>query len=329
MSCLTGLQFHGWYSWSTPIIAFVLIPLIELLLPARATKRQNKKSDSIIDKIYFDLILFLNIPLLYYALYLYFTQVGQGHLISWDLAGNSFAVGILLGGFGINIGHELGHRKEWFYQLGAALFLIPNLYLHFNIVHNLWHHKWVATPKDAASATKGMNIFHFWYKSVFANYRQAWLLANQIARRHTVPLLNNRMIFGSILCLCYLIGVGGIFGWQVIPYAIIVAIIGVLLLESVNYIEHYGLSRKMLENGRYEAVNHRHSWNSNHELGRIFLFELVLHTDHHMHAYKEYQTLEHVDGSPQLAYGYPASILLAMIPPLWFMVMDKKISQMS
>jgi alkane 1-monooxygenase len=98
-----------------------------------------------------------------------------------------------------------------------------------------------------------------------------------------------------------------------------------LQLETVNYIEHYGLRRKRLANGFYEITGPQHSWNSDHELGRILLYELTRHSDHHYKASRKYQVLRHFDESPQLPHGYPASMLMAMFPPLWFSMMDKRI----
>ena len=105
-----------------------------------------------------------------------------------------------------------------------------------------------------------------------------------------------------------------IFGMSALIVAIVAASIGFLLLESVNYIEHYGLRRRRLADGRFEAQGPQHSWNSNHDIGRIVLFELTRHSDHHMHALKKYQTLESLEDSPQLPYGYPASIFMAFFP---------------
>jgi alkane 1-monooxygenase len=102
-------------------------------------------------------------------------------------------------------------------------------------------------------------------------------------------------------------------------------LIGILVLESVNYIEHYGLLRSKLPSGRYEPMTAEHSWNSNHELGRIVLFELVRHADHHYQTTRKYQTLRHLDQSPQLPFGYPLSIMIALLPPLWFRIMNKRI----
>ncbi|MDX1666459.1 MAG: fatty acid desaturase, partial [Saprospiraceae bacterium] len=111
-------------------------------------------------------------------------------------------------------------------------------------------------------------------------------------------------------------------------FALAIACFGFLLLESVNYIEHYGLRRKKIGEGRYEKVRPAHSWNSNHELGRIFLYELTRHSDHHYKASRKYQILRHFDRSPQLPFGYPTSIIIALVPPLWFTLMDPRVPEL-
>ena len=119
--------------------------------------------------------------------------------------------------------------------------------------------------------------------------------------------------------------VGLIFGWAMVGFAVAIAVNGFLLLETVNYIEHYGLLRRKNKQGRYEPVLPIHSWNSNHELGRIFLYELTRHSDHHFRATRKYQILRAFRESPQLPAGYPACMLLALVPPLWFAVMNSRV----
>ena len=118
-----------------------------------------------------------------------------------------------------------------------------------------------------------------------------------------------------------------IFGWTVTLFFIASAFIGILLLETVNYIENYGLKRKSLDEHRYERVMPQHSWNSDHILGRLTLFELSRHSDHHYLASKKYQVLDHHDDSPQLPTGYPGSMLLSLLPPAWFLVMNPRVKK--
>ena len=116
-----------------------------------------------------------------------------------------------------------------------------------------------------------------------------------------------------------------IFSWKVLLAFVLAAIIGILLLETVNYIEHYGLLRQRTASGRYERVRHVHSWNSDHQIGRLMLFNLSRHSDHHYKASKKYQVLDSLPDSPQMPTGYPGMMVLALVQPLWFRVMDRKL----
>lgn len=106
---------------------------------------------------------------------------------------------------------------------------------------------------------------------------------------------------------------------------VLAAFMGGLLLETVNYIEHYGLSRNPTTEEQYERVQPHHSWNSNHIIGRLMLFELSRHSDHHYLASRKYQILRSFDNAPQMPTGYPGMILLSLFPPLWFKIMHQQI----
>ncbi len=108
-------------------------------------------------------------------------------------------------------------------------------------------------------------------------------------------------------------------------FRVLAAIVGFTLLETVNYIEHYGLLRLKTESGRYERVKEIHSWNSNHVIGRIVLYELTRHSDHHYKSSKKYQILDCHEESPQMPFGYPTSMVMSLFPPLWFKMMNKRV----
>jgi len=137
----------------------------------------------------------------------------------------------------------------------------------------------------------------------------------------------NDMLWYIIFQLLYLASVYLFFGIQGLIFALLCAVVGFLLLETVNYIEHYGLLRKKTDSGRYERVKEIHSWNSNHVVGRIVLYELTRHSDHHYKSSKKYQILDCHEDSPQMPFGYPTSMVLSLIPPLWFKIMNKRIPQ--
>ena len=129
-----------------------------------------------------------------------------------------------------------------------------------------------------------------------------------------------QVIQASLVALVFLA-----FGWKAMLLFLLAATIGFLLLETVNYIEHYGLRRDKVSEHRYENVQPHHSWNSNHPIGRVLLFELSRHSDHHFEPHRKYQVLKHHEASPQMPTGYPGMMVLSTIPPLWFLVMNKRI----
>jgi alkane 1-monooxygenase len=238
-------------------------------------------------------------------------------------------MGLLCGVFGINVGHELGHRVNVFEQTLAKMLLLTSLYMHFYIEHNKGHHKRVATPEDPSSARYGEWVYSFYFRSIILSYLSAWHIANEDLRKNgkaTFSLLNEMLLF-QLIQIAFLAFLFFIFGWQATIYFVVAAIIGFLLLETVNYIEHYGLQRKSTGEGKYERAMPAHSWNSDHVIGRLFLFELSRHSDHHYLASRKYQLLRHHDDAPQMPTGYPGMLLLALIPPIWFWVMNKRIKK--
>jgi alkane 1-monooxygenase len=240
-------------------------------------------------------------------------------------------MGLLCGVFGINVGHELGHRVNVFEQTLAKALLLTSLYMHFFTEHNKGHHKRVATPEDPSSARYGEMIYLFYFRTIIFSYLSAWHIANEELRKkgkHAFSIYNEMIQFHLIQAL--LLGlIYWNFGGLITLYFLAAAVIGILLLETVNYIEHYGLQRKATGEGKYERAMPEHSWNSDHVIGRLMLFELSRHSDHHYMASRKYQVLRHHDHSPQMPTGYPGMMLLSLVPPLWFSVMNQKIKQMN
>lgn len=325
LSAIFSIYAQGFGVFTAPVVAFFLLPLIEIFLPQSTFNFSTKEEKSRLKDTFFDLMLYLNLPLLYGMVAYYFYTIGTQDLATYELVGMTLSVGIVIGGTGINVAHELGHRSNRLEQWMSKALLLPNLYMHFSIEHNRGHHKNVSTDLDSSSARLGENLYSFWIRSVTGVYVGAWRLENERLRRagKSIFSIENEMIWFQVIQAFYLLGIGYVLGWTMIPFAIAIAIGGFLMLETVNYIEHYGLRRKKLPSGRYENVSPLHSWNSNHALGRIFLYELTRHSDHHYKATRKYQVLRHFDESPQLPYGYPGSMLLATVPPLWFKRMDK------
>ncbi|HYF32870.1 MAG TPA: alkane 1-monooxygenase [Chitinophagaceae bacterium] len=324
---LHSFSTYGWLCYAPLIYAWIVIPLLELFLQPNAAnlseaEEEIARNDRTYDYILY-LIVLLQMPTLFYYLY----SMQDGALTVWDKIGRTGTMGLLCGTFGINVGHELGHRINKGEQLLAKLSLLSSLYMHFFIEHNKGHHKNVATPEDPSSARYGENIFSFWFRTVYYSYLSAWSIAGKETQKRERPVVSlyNEMLLFHLIQLAFVLLIYFVFGWQILLWYLGAALMGILLLETVNYIEHYGLQRKPIAEGRYERAMPEHSWNSNHVIGRLMLFELSRHSDHHYLASRKYQLLRHHDNAPQMPTGYPGMMILSLMPPLWFYVMNKRV----
>ena len=316
----------GIWTYLPLLFSFGFIPLIELLFKPDAKNLSEEEKQKAAADSYYSLVLYAVVILQVFFL-VYFLMVIQENLSTFDLMGRIISMGILCGIFGINVGHELGHRSNRFEQFLGEILLLSSLETHFLPYHNSGHHHNVATPKDPATARKGEIVFLFWFRSQLGSYFQAWKIENDrlLKKGRSFISFSNRMLIYTLSQIALLTAIYYFFNIQTMFYFLAAAIIGILLLETVNYIEHYGLLRKIKENGNYERVQPHHSWNSNHILGRTMLFELSRHSDHHFKASKHYQLLDSTPNSPQMLTGYPGMMLLALFPPLWFNVMHKQL----
>jgi len=326
-SAVLGLAWQGAFAWLTLALVFGILPLVELFTPQSKENVPERAEDDRTKRVFFDVLLYANAPLLFGIVGWYFWVLSFETLSIAESLGLTLSVGIVAGTCGINVAHELGHRSQKFEQWLAQAMLLPSLYQHFYVEHNRGHHKNVATDDDPASARLGENVFGFWVRSITGSWISAWALERTRLDKAGQQefIWDNLMLRYTLFQACWLLGIGWAFGWQGLLGAIAIAIVSFLLLETVNYIEHYGLRRRILATGRPEPVSPSHSWNSDHELGRIFLYELTRHSDHHFKSTRKYQILRHLDESPQLPFGYPTSIVLALIPPLWFRIMNKRV----
>ena len=308
------------------LVTFIGVPILELFFKPNHNNLSEIEVEIAKNDAFYSILLYLIVPIQIAALLLFFQSI-QETISTIDLIGRISSMGILCGVFGINVGHELGHRTNRFEQFLGEILLLTSLETHFLPYHNSGHHFNVATPNDPATARKNEWLFTFWFRSQFGSYIQAWKLEKKrlMIQKKSFLSINNRMLVYTIAQVIFVFSIYFFFGKTVLLYFIMAAIIGILLLETVNYIEHYGLLRKKKKSGRYEVVSLQHSWNSDHTLGRILLFELSRHSDHHRRANKHYQLLDSYESSPQMFTGYPGMMLLALVPPLWFAIMNKRL----
>lgn len=310
------------------LVTFIAVPVIELFFKPNHHNLTEIEVETAKKDSYYSILLFLIVPIQIALLLLFFNTI-QENLSVTDRIGRLLSMGITCGVLGINVGHELGHRTNRFEQFLGEILLLSSLESHFLPYHNSGHHFNVATPNDPATARKNEWLYTFWFRSQIGSYFQAWKLENKklSIQKKNIISINNRMLIYTITQIILLLTINYFFGLTVLIYYVLAAITGVLSLETVNYIEHYGLLRKKKKSGRYEVVTPMHSWNSDHMIGRILLFELSRHSDHHHRASKHYQLLDSHESSPQMFTGYPGMMLLALIPPLWFAVMNKRLPE--
>ncbi len=322
-----GLSRGGLWYFAPAIYAFGIIPIFETLLAQDGRNLGEQEKEKLKIHPIFDWMLYLNVPMVY-GILLYGLVLGTSlQLSTISLIGLISAIGITMAVNGINVGHELGHRNSAAERFLGKLLLLPSLYLHFYLEHNKGHHLYVATPKDPATARYNQSVYHFWVSSVLGQYFSAWRLQRQILKAEEIPFLSlrNHMFWSTVAQIAYLAGIWLAFGMLGALIATGAAVVSFLMLETVNYIEHYGLRRQLLPSGRYERTTARHSWNSNHTVGRIVLYELTRHSDHHARSNKKYQLLDCKEEAPQLPYGYPTSMVLSLIPGLWFSIMNRRV----
>ena len=318
-----GISIGGFYNYLAVIFTFIFIPLLEILVKKSDEKySEEEKKNRLLDP-FFDLLLYLNIPIVFGIFFFSIDKLAFTSSVS-DIVGIILSASIVMATNGINVGHELGHRKSIIARTCSKILYLPSQYMHFYIEHNFGHHINVATPEDPATARYKQTLYSFWITSVIRTYISAWKIQLRLLRvsKKSFLSIKNDMLFYTFFQIIFLLFIYYNFGLYLTILSLVMSVVSFLFLETINYVEHYGLLRKKELSGRYERVKPHHSWNSNHTIGRIVLYELTRHSDHHFKSSKKYQVLESLEDCPHLPYGYPTSILLSLIPPVWFRIMN-------
>ncbi|PWL32575.1 MAG: alkane 1-monooxygenase [Fluviicola sp. XM-24bin1] len=329
LTVVVAFEMEGLWTFFPMLIFFCVVPILELFIPPDRANLEKKIAEDEKNKRIYDYILYATLPIQVGFVGYFLFVMNNTVFGSLEFFGRIISMGLMCGVIGINVGHELGHRLNRWEQLVGEMLLLTSLNTHFLPYHNGGHHKNVATPADSATARKNEIIFLYWIRSHFGSYVEAWQLENERLQRENKPWFSfrNRMIGYSIANVLLLSGIGFFLGIYTLMAFVIAAVIGILLLETVNYIEHYGLLRNQRDNGSYEPVRHQHSWNSDHVLGRTILFNLSRHSDHHFSGSKKYQVLKSHANSPQMPTGYPGMMLMALAQPVWFRIMNERLKK--
>lgn len=239
-------------------------------------------------------------------------------------AGWILSVGAVSGTVAITTAHELIHRPGRFEQWAGGILLSSVCYGGFKIEHVYGHHVHVSTPRDASSARFGQTVYGFVPNAVWHNLRNAWLIESKLLKKRGLPAWRNEVLGWGALSALFALVAFAVFGPAGLLFFVGQGVVAFCELEAINYVEHYGLERKKTDSG-YERVAPIHSWNSSYRLMNWFLLNLARHSDHHASASRRYQELRHFEEAPQLPGGYSAMVMLALVPPLWFRIINPRI----
>ncbi len=328
---IVGLYaYTGWgpLTWGGPLLVYFLIPLLDRLIGTDKTNPPESAMQQLENDPYYRAIVYAYIPSQYITTIWGAWLVAQGGLAAWEYIGLILSVGAV-NGLAINTGHELSHKRDTLGRWMAKLTLAPTAYGHFYTEHVRGHHKNVATPEDPASSKMGENFWAFLPRTMIGSVKSAieiekerlgrlgksqWSLDNDNFQAWALTVI----LFGALTLWL---------GWVVLPFLLLQAFYAASLLEVINYIEHYGLLRQKGKDGRYERCSPQHSWNSNHIVTNLVLYQLQRHSDHHAHPTRSFQALRHFEDSPQLPSGYASMLIPAYIPWLWYRQMDPLVAE--
>jgi alkane 1-monooxygenase len=325
-----GLYHGGLWIEATAVFALLAVPIVDHLVGLKTDGLDPRTEERRL--FWHKFITWLWLPIQVAIIFAIIAAAGHAtHLSTGELVRLALACGLITGGIGITYAHELVHQTNRFERgLGEAL-LTTTLYGHFAIEHVHGHHTHVGTPRDPVTARYGESFYRFFPRAVIGSLVSAWRIQRErMARRglkwHHVSNPFWRYAAATVLWLGLSYGLAGWFG---VALFVLQAFVAFTLLEIVNYVEHYGLTRQLLENGRYERVGPHHSWNASHRVTNYLLINLQRHSDHHYHPGRRFPLLQHYDEAeaPQLPFGYPTMLSIALLPPLWFRVMNPRVEQ--
>jgi alkane 1-monooxygenase len=322
---LLGATHVGWFF--VPLVVFYLvIPLLDLWLGEDLGNPPEAAVPALEADPYYRNILFATVPVLWTAVLVNVAFLATHSVPPAAWIATVMATGAVLG-FGLNVSHELGHKRSLLARKVALFNTALGGYGHFSIEHNRGHHRHVSTPEDPASAKMGEGIWCFALREMPGAFVRAWHLEGERLRRAGSGPWHpgNEILQAAAVTVVVWAASAAVFGAGALAVLMPVALWGAFQLSSANYVEHYGLQRRRLADGHYESCQPHHSWNSNYLVSNLVVFQLQRHSDHHAHPGRSYQSLRDFPDLPRLPSGYFGMFLLAYLPPLWFRVMDPRL----
>jgi alkane 1-monooxygenase len=323
-----GALHGGWSVLLVPLYGYGVFSVLDHLLGPNTKDRDIQTEDSALFwhraiTLFWPAVQFLT---LFWAIW-YVSHAP--HLGFWETLILFYGVGTMTGAIGIVYSHELMHQRNDTERWLGDILLSMVLYSHFRTEHLLVHHTHVATPLDAVTARYNESFPRYFLRVLRECPRSAWTAeAARLKKRgrsvfdRSNPFWRYAALQGAMLLLALLLG-----GATGLILFLFQAFIAIWLLELTDYIEHYGLTRKYLGNGKFEHVKPHHSWNATHTATNWLLINLQRHSDHHTRPDRRFPLLQagNTDHAPQLPYGYPLMAMMAMVPPLWRRKMNPRV----
>lgn len=296
------------------VIAYVLVPIIEYIWPYGIQPLPSEKWNVPRWQLYYRALLWLSFPIQMGMLYAALHYWSLGLLNAWGSLVYVLSVGIYSGMFAITIGHELIHHSQPIDRTLGGVLLSTVCFGTFKIVHLRIHHRYVCTPFDFSTAKRGQSIYKFWWVNIISNVSEALRSEQEDLAKKGQFFWQSELLFWTLLSLlwfaisCRLGGWGGglFFGLQ--------SLIAILKLDWTNYLQHYGLTRKINAKGQYEPVQYHHAWSLGLFIHDLAIFNLLRHGDHHVNPQRPYPFLEHDNRTCEYPYNYSIMYLLSLLP---------------
>ena len=324
---LLGLGFGGLWVLALPIYCWCLFSALDAALGLNKENIDPETPDEELEL--YTLLTMIWFPVQLATLCLMIWYIPRSGMSVAEKIGLVFGMGVMSGTIGINYAHELMHQKPKIERWLADLLLAAVLYSHFRSEHLRVHHLYVGTPRDAVTARYNEGFHRFFPRVLIGQRRSAFVAEKAMLARKGLPWWHRSnpywrywLLQGTFILLALWLG-----GWQGLLVFVGQAFVAAWQLELVNYVEHYGLTRRHLGEGRYEHALPRHSWNAAHRATNWLLINLQRHSDHHFKPDRRFPLLQNYeeDEAPQLPYGYPVMTFAAMIPPLWKRMMNRRV----
>ncbi len=317
----------GAWTWLPVVLMLAGVPVVDALVSQHVLHPSPEDIIDLEQRLAFRAVTWLWVPV-HAALVVWTLHTATTWPLGWPLGGLVLSVAVTGGAIGITFAHELVHRSSRGERVLGDIVLALVSYPHFAIEHVHGHHRHVATPLDPATARLGESFYHFLPRTLWGSVRHAWVIErDRLGRRgRGVWIAGNTMLrYAATMAMVYG-AVCWIWGVRGLAVFMLQGVGAFLLLEAINYVEHYGLVRREESPGKYERVSVRHSWDSSHRLSNWLLINLARHSDHHLLASRRYPALATRELAPQLPAGYGTMLLLALVPPLWRRVMDPRVA---